>query len=203
MLLTGSNNYAGMTIVSGGTLELGLAAQSPILSGGGVDIQGSHTVFDYTNPGNDPANTILAQLTNSYDGGAWDIGRFKSSTHTSSIGLGWKDDAIAQKVTVQRALYGDVTLDGSVNASDLSIELANYGGTGTWATGDFNYDGQVNASDLALLLSAYGTVGGPSVAGGQTVVTAGVSPVPEPGTIVLLGIAALGVLGYAWRRRAT
>jgi hypothetical protein len=27
--------------------------------------------------------------------------------------------------------------------------------------------------------------------------------VPEPGTLVLLGVAAVGLLGYAWRRQRT
>jgi hypothetical protein len=43
-------------------------------------------------------------------------------------------------------------------------------------------------------ICGYGTIGGQ---------THGflLTPVPEPSTIVLLGSAAIGLLGYAWRRR--
>ena len=162
LTLTGSNNYAGQTTVSGGTLELALSAQSPILSGGGVNIQSGHAVFDYTTPGNDPASAINTLLAASYHGGAWDQGQFQSSTQSSTVGLGWADNGTSA-VTVQPVLYGDANLDGSVNAADLSKVLTAYGGTGTWATGDFNYDGTVNAADLSKVLTAYGTTGGPAI----------------------------------------
>ena len=196
LTLTGPNNYTGMTILSGGTLELALAAQSPILSGGGIDIQGCHTVFNYP----DQAPAILSDLQYSFNDGAWNRGQFQSTTAGLHVGLGWKDDAGAQQVTVQPAYYGDATLDGSVNASDLSIELANYGDPGNWSQGDFNYDGQVNASDLAVVLANYGETGGPTVivAGGGA--AAGVSPVPEPSTIAMLA-SILGIAGLWLVRR--
>jgi hypothetical protein len=36
---------------------------------------------------------------------------------------------------------------------------------------------------------------------GGSVPVSAVAPVPEPGTIVLSGLGALSLLGYAWRRR--
>ena len=209
LTLTGSNNYAGQTVLNGGVLEMGLAAQSPILTGGGINIQSGHIVFDYTSSGNDPANTIYSELQSSYDNGAWDQGQFQSSTATSLIGLGWIDNTIAQKVTVQTALNGNVNLDGSVNATDLSIILSNYGiwypnpPPGPimpgWANGDFNYDGQVNAADLAKVLANYGMTGGPAL---MVARAAGVSPVPEPSTIAMLAsLSALAGLWAAQRRR--
>jgi autotransporter-associated beta strand protein len=193
LILGGANGYGGVTTVTAGTLLLEPAAQTPVLSGGGANIQAGHLVFDYTSAGNDPANTINTLLAASYHGGAWDQGQFQSSTASSTIGLGWADNG--SSVTVQPALYGDANLDGSVNFTDLSKVLANYGSSGmTWSQGDFSYDGTVNFSDLSKVLGNYGTTGGPA--------WAGVSPVPEPGTIVLFGIGAISLLAYAWRRRS-
>jgi len=47
---------------------------------------------------------------------------------------------------------GDLNGDGVVNAADLSILLAQWGGSGS---ADLNGDGSVNAADLALLLAAW------------------------------------------------
>jgi autotransporter-associated beta strand protein len=200
--LTGANNYAGQTVLNGGTLELALSAQSPILSRGGVNIQSGHAVFDYTSPGNDPASQINTLLAASYNGGAWNQGQFQSSTQTTYVGLGWVDGTATDQVAVQPALYGDANLDGSVNFGDLSKVLANYGQSGmTWSQGDFNYDGTVNFSDLSKVLANYGDTGGPTVivAGGAV---AGVSPVPEPSSIAMLAsILAVAGLWVVRRRR--
>jgi hypothetical protein len=56
-----------------------------------------------------------------------------------------------------------------------------------WMHGDFNGDGTVNGSDLNTVLSNYN----------QSV---GVGAVPEPSTLLLLGIVAVSLLALAWRR---
>jgi hypothetical protein len=48
----------------------------------------------------------------------------------------------------------DIDGDGSVNAADLSLLLANWGATGGAA--DVNDDGTVNAADLSLVLANWG-----------------------------------------------
>ena len=118
-------------------------------------------------------------LAASYHGGLWDTGQFRSSTATTTRGLGWTDDA-AGKVTVAYALYGDSNLDGTVNGADLNTVLSNYNKTGDyWYQGDFNYDGTVNGADLNTVLSNYNQ----SLSVGAAV--------PEPST---LGMLTLGVL---------
>ena len=89
-------------------------------------------------------------------------------------------------------LPGDANLDGRVDINDLTIVLANYNHTGTWATGDFNGDSKVDINDLTIVLAHYNTSVGLSAAG--------MSAVPEPGTLLLLAASLAGLLAYAWRK---
>ena len=191
--LTGTTSYTGATTVQVGALELGVNARTPVLSGvGGADIQGGKMVLDYTGTADNPAATIASLLDAGYDVG-WATGQIINSiAGTTGLTLGWKDDAVSQ-VTVMATLSGDADLNGSVTGADLSLLLSKYNQAGNWAVGDFNYDGSVTGADLSLLLSKYNQSIPASVAG---------APVPEPGTVVLLGMAALGVWACAWRRRS-
>jgi hypothetical protein len=48
--------------------------------------------------------------------------------------------------------FGDVNLDGVVNAADAAIATGNLGSTTVgWAGGDINGDGIVDANDLAII----------------------------------------------------
>ena len=68
--------------------------------------------------------------------------------------------------------------------------LNNFGRTAgmSWTTGDFNADGQVDINDLTILLANFG----------QTY-AAGIQAVPEPASAILLGIAGIGLMGFARR----
>jgi hypothetical protein len=89
---------------------------------------------------------------------------------------------------------GDANGDGKVDVNDLTIVLANYGKTGqTWSTGDFIGDGTVDINDLTIVFALYGTTYGAS--------GPGISAVPEPSCVVLLGVGAVWLLAFACRKR--
>ena len=208
LALSGANSYGGLTTVTAGTLELGESAQSPVLSGGGCDIQGGQIVFDYTGTGDDPASTIKSLLTTSYDASGphrFDVGQFKSTTADATHGLGWIDNTTTHQVTVGYTLYGDANLDGRVNVSDLAVLAANYRkSVNGWANGDFNYDGVVDVKDLALLAANYRQSLAPAISLESCPLdneATGITLAAEPCTLTLLACALAGLLAYAWRKR--
>jgi hypothetical protein len=75
----------------------------------------------------------------------------------------------------QAALAGDTNLDGTVNFSDFSTVVTNYGKTkATWAMGDFNGDGTVDFNDFAITVANYGKQWNP--AGGAITATPATAP---------------------------
>ena len=173
LTLTGYNNYTGLTTIVAGALELGVDAQGPVLSGGGVNIQGGKIYFDYTGDGTPLTESVEAALTYSYDGKRWDMGQFYCTTEDSDHGLGWTnvgpdaqlDPDPSAHVTVMRTLYGDANCDGVVNGIDLDAVLSHYNQSGNWSQGDFTYDGVVNGADCNIIDSQYnrGTSQAPSL----------------------------------------
>jgi autotransporter-associated beta strand protein len=195
LTLTGANTYTGLTTITGGTLELGPAAQNCVLNLGGADIQSGAMVFDYAS-GADPIATIQSLLKASYDGGRWDVGQFRDSTAaTTGLTLGCVDNTATDQVKVMATYPGDFNLDGVVNNLDYAIWAANVFTGTTWQQGDANYDGAVNGLDRDLW---YSHLGLPSLAAALS--AAGVTPVPEPGTLALLAAGLMSLITFAWRK---
>jgi len=95
-------------------------------------------------------------------------------------------------------LRGDVTRDFVVNGNDLNLVLANFNGTGkTWDQGDVtdglagHNEGKVDGNDLNEILARFNQ--------SSAATPPAVGAVPEPATMALAGLAAVGML--AARRR--
>ena len=151
-----------------GRLQLGLGAHALVLEGSGADIRGGSLVFDY-NGGSAPAATIQGLLTDSYNGGLWNVGKFRDTTAGGSgLTLGWKDDSASHAVTVMATYAADFNLDGSVDNLDKDVWGAYFGFGTTWQQGDANYDGVVNGLDLDLWYLNVGHESGSSEAAAAT-----------------------------------
>ena len=99
-------------------------------------------------------------------------------------------------VLVKYTWYGDADLNGVVDERDLGKFSTGYAdqragalskGLVGWAWGDFNNDGTIDERDLGMFSTQYANHGGPLSPG----------TVPEPCTLVLIG---LGIAGLVTRR---
>lgn len=92
-------------------------------------------------------------------------------------------DGTEDTVFVTPVLPGDANLDMSVDLADFNLLAANFGITDTanWVDGDFNGDGDITLDDFDILGANFGLTYSPP------------SGVPEPSSLLLLGVAALCV----------
>jgi hypothetical protein len=176
-----------------------------------LDVTNNAFVVDYT--GVSPLDTVKAQITTAYNGGAWDgNGITSGNANASNFGVGFGEASAltavpaifgsvdSTSVLVRHTRYGDANLDGQVNLQDFNRLASNFGAAGAaWTQGDFNYDGNVNLQDFNRLASNFGlSAAGPEVTPDDWARLG--AAVPEPGAASVLVAMAMTTLR---RRRST
>lgn len=186
------NNAAVAQVAPSGTTVLTTSALtlSPAAS---LDLADNDLVVTY-GALTSPVETVRGYLAAAYNHGGWDQPGLLSSSaaaqpnHATTLGI--VDDTVNHLVRVRYTWYGDVDLNGTVDAADLARFAAAGTPSATWSTGDMNLDGTVNADDYALFNL------------GAALQTGTLHPVvPEPTGLALLSLAAL-CTGRRRRRQA-
>jgi hypothetical protein len=207
---TGIKNGQALSVTGGAKLEVPTnGGSSGVTSVGTVTITGANSLINLhdndliSNYGAGPTNyTTLANAIKTGMtalGGAGTTG-ITANTATGTM-LGIVDDGalpVADRITllsgmtvpnpatsvlVKYTWFGDANLDGKVNSSDYILIDSGFtsGGTKTgWLFGDFNYSGSINSSDYILIDTGFTN---------QNNVV-----LPEPTTLGLLGLGAMGML---------
>jgi autotransporter-associated beta strand protein len=205
-------------------IALGITGPSlpPDRGEGKLDLRNNAMIFDGV-----PYATVWDNLMAGRNNGTWDGPGIMSSRvaadPTLAIGImenrkpdgtpyytNFRGQAVDNTAVLLAVTYGgDANLDGKVDVVDLGILATNWQGTGkNWSTGDFNYspDGKVDVVDLGILATNWQKgVGSPLGLSFADALASfpefsGVTVVPEPGTLGLLVLAALGLM--ARRRRS-
>lgn len=185
------SNTPSITVNTGGTLRLlpsGPWINTSIVNfnGGALDVTTNTVTFDTTVSGHS-ASTLLADLTSGYAHGLWTGPGINSSyaaaNHATTLGYSISGTTF----TIMYTWYGDLNLDGVVDSKDLTA-MTNGNGT-SWSQGDLNYDGVKNADDWSLFFLG-------ASEGGANISTV----TPEPGTLGLLGLGAVGMLSRRRRK---
>ncbi len=211
---------AQVTIANHSANATYVPTMSVLNNNGTIDITNNAMVIH-----NGSIGTLSAEIALAYSGGSWTGTNAGSGVITSSVAAGDTSHLTAvgvasgltsfegstvlpTDVLVKYTYYGDANLDGHVDGTDYSrIDNGYLNNLTGWYNGDFNYDGIINGSDYTLIDNSYNTQGAAIAAelsGSSAVATAqvaGTSAVPEPTTLGLLGIGAVGLLGRRSRNR--
>jgi len=127
-----------------------------------------------------------------------------ANTAINGLGMALVDDGnnFQNTLETREMELGDINGDNSVNGADGGTFATFFGNTPasfgyttyTWMEGDFNGDGSVNGADGGIFAGNFGSTFNPANGPGL----GGVSAVPEPAS---LGILAIGAVGLMRRRR--
>jgi autotransporter-associated beta strand protein len=192
-------------------------------NGGTIDITNNAIDIQTITTGVSDISTINAEAAAAYNGGHWNgtsgtMGVITSTTaandpmHLTAVGVAtgltsFELGTVASTdVLVKYTYYGDALLTGSVTSADYAkIDLGFLTNLTGWQNGDFNYDNVINGSDYTLIDNAFNMQGvnlATEIASPTAQIAgAGSSSVPEPASLMLIGMGALGLLGRRSCRR--
>jgi autotransporter-associated beta strand protein len=169
------------------------------------------------------AGSVSRMVQTASNGGAWDGPGITTSMPDATGGLTSIGVALASDVrdfgagttllfggqtitnTDTLAMYtyaGDANLDGQITGDDYSgidFTIQDPNNTGGWFNGDFNYDGFVSGDDYSAIDFNILAQGAPFPSAGAASLS-GVTAVPEPASISLIGLGATALLGRRRRR---
>jgi autotransporter-associated beta strand protein len=209
---------AQLTLANHGTNATCVPLISSLTNNGTIDITNNALVIQNATAS---IGTISSEIAQAYNNGAWNGTNSASGVITSSTAAADSTHLTALGVTtglitfeglnvspddvlVKYTYYGDTNLDGVVDGTDYSrIDNGYLAHLTGWSNGDFNFDGVIDGSDYTLIDNAFNTQGTAlsseiATATAQVAVSSTVSAVPEPASLTIAGLFAVGLLG---RRR--
>ena len=159
-----------MTLRPNGTNTMTSVVQNFTLTGT-MNLSNNTFIDDYS--GASPIGTIQALLTSGYNFGSWNGAGINTSAANASTALGFAESTdlfssfpasfAGQSVNdtavlIRYTLYGDATLNRTVDTIDFNILAVNFSQTGkTFSQGNFDYDalGNVDTIDFNLLAANF------------------------------------------------
>lgn len=201
----------------GGISKVGsfLIAGGPAAPQARLDLTNNAMIISDTPAGPEAEAAVRSYISAGYAGGSWGGDGVASSSAdfgVGSFGLGYSDagplgittflgvPVLPTDTLIRFTLYGDADINGTVNLSDFNRLASNFGSTNAlWREGDFDYNSNVNLGDFNRLAANFGlsaSPGGPTPADWSALASA----VPEPTSLGVVGLGAIGLL--ARRRRS-
>jgi len=121
------------------------------------------------------------------------------------VGANFCNVALANALTGTEILtrvsyWGDSDLNGIIDGTDYSLIDNGFNNQLTgWLWGDYDYNGVVDGTDYSLIDNSFNNQGSPMLTGDPKPVS---GVVPEPTTLCLLSLSALGILTKRNRNRS-
>ena len=193
---------AGSASLSSITSEINQGFNSGTWTGAGITSSSAAAVATAIAGGAHEAATALGVIVNNQGS----VATFYSNFDGQTVG--------ANDILVKYTFVGDANLDGVINGDDYALIDNGYNNhLSGWQNGDFTYSGSVTATDYTLIDNSFNLQGSSTLLGisagpaemiatnTDQIASPSSSSVPEPTSLGIIGIAAVGLLQKRRRRR--